>query len=76
MNRMKRATVYLDPDLHRALRMKAAETERSMSELVNEALRRSLTEDADDLASFRARVKEPDLDFETVLKDLRKRGKL
>ena len=72
----KRATVYLDPDLHRALRMKAAETEQSVSELVNEALRLSLVEDADDIAAFRKRAKEPNLDFETVLKDLRRRGKL
>ena len=76
MSLAKRATVYLDPDLHRALRMKAAETEQSVSELVNEALRLSLVEDADDLADFRARAKEPNLDFETVLKDLRRRGKL
>ena len=76
MSLAKRATVYLDPDLHRALRMKAAETDQSVSELVNEALRVSLVEDADDLAAFRARAKEPNLDFETVLKDLRRRGKL
>jgi len=76
MSFAKRATVYLDPDLHRALRMKAAETEQSVSELVNEALRLSLVEDADDIAAFRKRAKEPNLDFEAVLKDLRRRGKL
>jgi len=76
MSSGKRATVYLDPDLHRAVRVKAAETEKTVSELVNTALRQSLAEDAEDLASFRARSKEPNLDFETVLKDLRRRGKL
>ncbi len=56
--------------------MKAAETEKSVSDLVNAALRQSLAEDADDLAAFRARAKEPNLDFEAVVKDLRRRGKL
>lgn len=72
----KRATVYFDPNLHRALRVKAAETDRSMSELVNESLRQSLAEDAEDLAAFEERAGEPNLAFEAVLKDLRKRGKL
>lgn len=72
----KRATVYLDSDLHRAVRVKAAETERSVSQLLNEALRLSLAEDAEDLDAVRARAKEPSLDFERVLKDLRRRGKL
>ena len=56
--------------------MKAVETETSVSDLVNAALRQSLAEDADDLAAFRARAKEPSLDFEGVVKDLRRRGKL
>jgi len=72
----KRATIYFDADLHRAARMKAAETDTSVSDLVNAALRRSLAQDADDLAAFRARAKEPNLDFEAVVKDLRRRGKL
>ena len=76
MSVTKRATIYFDADLHRAARMKAAETDRSVSDLVNAALRRSLAEDADDLAAFRARAKEPNLDFEAVVKDLRRRGKL
>jgi plasmid stability protein len=76
MSSARRATVYLDPDLHRALRVKAAETDQSISDLVNSAVRRSLTEDAEDLATFRARAKEPNLDFESVLKALRRRGKL
>lgn len=72
----KRATVYFDAALHRALRVKAAETDQSLSELVNAAVRRTLGEDADDLAAFEARAKEPNLAFEGVLKDLRRRGKL
>ncbi len=76
MSLTKRATIYLDPDLHRAVRMKAVEIEKSVSDLVNAALRQSLAEDADDLAAFRARAKEPNLDFETVVKSLRRRGKL
>lgn len=76
MSGLKRATVYLDPMLHRALRVKAAETERSVSHLVNAAVRRSLAEDAGDLAAFDDRAKEPNLAFEDVLKDLKRRGKL
>lgn len=76
MGTARRATVYLDPDLHRALRVKAAETEKSISDLVNDAVRLNLAEDAEDLAAYRARVKEPGVDLEKVLKDLRRRGKL
>ncbi len=76
MNKVKRATIYLDPTLHRALRVKAAETEKSVSDLVNAAVRQSLSEDAADLAIFEARVREPVLAFEDVLKDLKRRGKL
>lgn len=72
----KRATVYFDFQLHRALRMKAAETDESISDLVNAAVRRSLAEDAEDLAAFEERAREPSLAFEAVLKDLKKHGKL
>ena len=72
----KRATVYFDPDNHRALRVKAAETDKSISELVNEAVKLRLAEDAEDLASFVERAHEPNLPFEDVLKDLKKRGKI
>ncbi len=75
-NDPKRATVYFDPAIHRALRLKAAETERSMSDLVNEAVQLSLAEDADDLAAFEDRVSEPDLPYEAVVKDLKRRGKI
>jgi hypothetical protein len=72
----KRATVYFDPEIHRALRLKAAETERSVSELVNDAVKASLADDAKDLAAFAKRAKEPDLPFEDVVRDLKRRGKI
>ena len=72
----KRTTIYLDSDLHHALRIKAAETEHSMSELVEEAIKLSLAEDSADLAAFDEGKKEPSLPFEDVLKNLRKNGKI
>lgn len=72
----KRATVYFNPQLHRALRLKAAETARSLSDLVNEAVVCSLAEDAEDLAAFEERASEPDLPFEEVVRDLKRRGKI
>jgi hypothetical protein len=72
----KRATVYFDPEIHRALRLKAAETDRSVSDLVNEAVQLSLAEDAEDLAAFDDRVNEPNLPYEAVVKDLKRRGKI
>jgi plasmid stability protein len=72
----KRTTIYLDSELHHALRIKAAETEHSMSELVQEAIKLSLVEDSIDLAAFEKRRAEPSLPFENVLKKLRKNGKI
>jgi hypothetical protein len=72
----KRTTIYIDPDMHHALRMKAAETEHSMSELVSEAIRLSLAEDATDIAAFEERKKEPSLSFDNVLKRLKADGKI
>ena len=72
----KRATVYFEPYLHRALRLKAAEIDSSVSELVNDAVREALAEDAEDLAAFEDREKEPELLFEDVVKDLKRRGKI
>ena len=70
----KRATIYFNPNVHRALRLKAAETDRSISDLVNEAVNLSLAEDEEDLAAFEERKSERNLAFENVLKDLKKRG--
>ena len=72
----KRATIYLDSELHKALRIKAAETEHSMSELVNDAIRFSLAEDSIDLAAFDERKDEPVTAFKDVLKKLKKNGKI
>ena len=74
MGEPKRATVYFDPNIHRALRLKAAESDRSVSELVNEAVRHSLAEDAEDLAEFKERARERTHSFEDVLKQLKRRG--
>ncbi|MFO7669851.1 MAG: hypothetical protein R6W31_09355 [Bacteroidales bacterium] len=72
----KRATVYLDPDLHRALKIKSAQSDQTLSELVNLAVRLSLAEDHDDLLAFEERKDESNLDFEEVLKKLKASGKL
>lgn len=72
----KRATVYFDPGLHRALRLKAAETDQSVSDLVNDAVKLSLAEDAEDLEAISVRASEPTLSFEKVVRDMKRRGKL
>ena len=72
----KRATVYFDPALHRALRVKSAETDRSLSDIVNEAVKLSLQEDAEDLAAFEERANEPSLALEDVVKDLVRSGSI
>jgi hypothetical protein len=72
----KRSTIYLESDLHQALRIKAAETEHSISELVNDAVKLALAEDAIDVAAFQERRDEPLMAFESVLKKLRKNGKI
>ena len=72
----KRATVYLEPNLHRALRLKAVETSRSVSELLNDAIRGELAEDAEDLGAFDARKNEPTIAFEDFVKELKRHGKI
>jgi len=72
----KRSTIYFDPALHRALRVKAAETSRSLSELVNDAVRETLSEDAEDLAVFDERASEPLISYEDMLKRLRTDGRI
>lgn len=69
----KRSTTYFDSDLHRTLRIKAAVTHRSLSEIVNEALRLALREDQKDLAAFEERVAEPTMTYEGLLDDLKAR---
>jgi hypothetical protein len=72
----KKSTIYLDPDLHKALRFKSVETSRSVSDLINEAVRLALAEDADDLAAFQERANDPLISFEGALKELKLRGKI
>jgi hypothetical protein len=76
MTSPKRATVYFDSDIHRALRLKAAASDKSISDMVNEAVKLTLAEDADDLVPFDERKREPNLDFEQVVKALKRRGKI
>ena len=70
----QRATIYMDPVLHKALRLKSLETSRSISDLVDDAIRDELAEDADDLATFETRRKEPTLNFEDFVKELKRNG--
>jgi hypothetical protein len=71
-----RSTIYFEPDLHRALRLKAAHTQSSLSHLVNEAVRQAFQELQEDLAAFDERVREPLISYEELLKDLKKNGKI
>ena len=72
----KRATIYFDEDIHRALKIKAAETSRSISDLIDDAVRHELAEDEEDLKAFRSRAAEESVPFEKVLKDLKTSGKI
>ena len=72
----KRSTIYFEPELHKALRLKAASTHRSMSDLVNEAVRQALQEDQEDLAAFVEREREPTMTYEELLNDLKAHGQL
>jgi hypothetical protein len=71
-----RATVYLDPELHKALRLKAVETMQSISKLVNNAIKESLAEDAEDFAAFEERDKEPLISYEAMIKRLKNNGQI
>jgi hypothetical protein len=72
----KRATIYLDPDLHRAVRLKSVDTNRSISDIVNESLRLALAEDEEDLAAFDERSGEPNISYEKFLARLKADGKI
>jgi hypothetical protein len=72
----KRSTIYLDPTLHHALRLKALETSSSMSKIINEALREALAEDADDLSVFEERADEPLVSYEQMVKRLKQDGRI
>lgn len=72
----KRATIYLDPELHKALRLKAVETSRSVSELVNKAVREALSEDAEDISAFEERAGEPLIGYDEMVKRLKRDVKI
>jgi plasmid stability protein len=76
MDNSKRATVYFDPEVHKALRLRAAATDRSVSEMVNDAVRMSLAEDATDLDSFASRRSEKAVSFESFVAGLKRRGRI
>jgi len=76
MSTPKRATVYFDPEVHKALRLRAAANDRSISDMVNEAVRASLAEDAIDLAAFDKRKRERSISFESFVQGMKQRGAL
>jgi plasmid stability protein len=76
MDTPKRATVYFEAEVHRALRLKAAASDRSISDMVNDAVKASLAEDADDLATFSERKNEKSLSFDTFVQGLKRRGRI
>ena len=76
MDDSKRATVYFDADVHQALRMKAAAADRSISDVVNEAVKIALAEDAEDLAAFEERKGQKGVSFESCVRGLRQRGRI
>ena len=76
MKDSKRATVYFEADVHRALSRKATQSAQSVSHVVNQAVRIELAEDTEDLRAFRERASEKNLDFADVVKSLKRRGKI
>jgi hypothetical protein len=72
----KRSTIYLDPALHQALKIKSLETSRSMSDIINDAVKEALSEDAEDLAVFDKRQDEPLISYEDMVKRLKKDGRI
>jgi len=76
MAETKRATIYFDPAIHRALRMQAAANDISISELVNRVVAESLDEDATDMAIFEERKNDPTRPFEEFVREMKRRGKL
>lgn len=75
-NLSKRSTVYFDPDIHQALKIKAASTGSSLSEIVDEAIRLLMLEDQEDLEAIADRVAEPVITYDALLKDLKRHGKI
>ena len=76
MDTQKRATVYFASDVHRALRLRAAASDRSISDMVNDAVKAALAEDAEDLAAFTERMDEKNLSFDTFVQGMKRRGRI
>ena len=72
----KRATIYFDPELHKALRLKAVETSRSVSGLVNDAVREVFAQEAENLEAFEERAGEPLISHDEMVKRLKKDGRI
>jgi hypothetical protein len=72
----KRATVYFDPDIHKALKLKSRETSKSISELVNTAVKEALAGDAEDITAFEERANEPLISFSEMVKRLKNDGRI
>ena len=72
----KRSTIYFDPIIHKALKLKALETSRSVSEIVNTAVREALAEDAEDIAAFEERGYETLISYAEMVKRLKKNGRI
>ena len=75
-NLSKRSTIYFEPSIHQALKVKAASSHLSVSELVDDAVRLLMNEDQEDLAAFSARENEKEISYESLLNDLKKHGKI
>ncbi len=75
-NLSKRSTVYFEPSIHQALKLKAASSHLSVSELIDEAVRLLMNEDQEDLAAFSERENEKEISYEALLNDLKKHGKI
>lgn len=76
MSLTKRATVYFDPDIHKTLKVKAAETSSSISEIINNLLKNEFLADQEDLKVYRERISEPTISYEKLISDLKKNGKI
>ncbi|BDD86876.1 hypothetical protein [Desulfofustis limnaeus] len=72
----KRATIYFDPDIHKALKIKSLETSRSITDLVNQAVKEALSDDVEDILSFEERKNEPLISYDQMVKKLRKDGRI
>lgn len=75
-NLSKRSTVYFEPAIHNALKLKAAAADSSVSELIDEAVRLLMREDQEDLAAVRQRINEPEISYETLINSLQADGKI